>query len=116
MTDFKKRWDLEMAMAVLENPTIDSDTWSEAVEWLLVYGPAPIRALLSKASQTATRACYPELQPAGFTREGEPCYDLTAIADSLGIDEEEVQRKMTEKEEAHGVRHLFDEEETCKLQ
>lgn len=116
MNDFKKSWDLEMALAVLENRNIDSDTWSEAVEWLLLYGPAHIRELLGQASHTATSACYPELQPTGYTADGEPCYDIKAIADTLGIPKEEVLRKMAEMEHTHGVRHVFDEDETMKIQ
>lgn len=116
MIDFKKSWNVEMAMAVLGNKDVDSDTWSEAVEWLLLYGPPEIKELLEQASSTATSSCYPELTPSGYTPDGEPCYDIDKIADTLGISKEEVLQKIAEKEAVHGKRHLFDEEETSKLQ
>lgn len=112
---FEKEWDLEMAMAVLENKTVDSKTWAEAVEWLLLYGPPHIRELLGQASNTATGECFPELQPTGYTDDGQPLYDLQAIADSLGITKEEAEQKLAEKEIMQGVRHLFDESETHKV-
>jgi hypothetical protein len=116
MDSFKNSWTLEMAMAVLENKTTDSKTWSEAVEWLLLYGPPEIRQLLGQASHTATSACYPDLKPTGYTPDGEPCYHIDDIADSLGISREEAIQKMIELEEIHGFRHLYDDEETLKIQ
>lgn len=115
MDDIKNFWTLEMAMAVLENKTIDSKTWSEAVEWLLLYGPPEIRDLLGQASYTATSACYPDLRPTGFTSDGEPCYNIDEIAETLGITREEAIEKMMEMEENHGLRHLFDDDETYKV-
>jgi hypothetical protein len=112
---FEKEWDLEMAMAVLENKTVDSKTWAEAVEWLLLYGPPHIRELLGQASNTATDECFPELQPTGYADDGQPIYDLQAIADSLGISREEVAQKLAEKEIKQGMRHLFEESETHKI-
>ena len=114
--NFSKEWDLEMAMAVLENKTVDSETWAEAVEWLLLYGPPYIQQLLGKASDTATSECFPELKPTGCSADGQPVYDLQDIADSLGITKEEAAQKLAEKEMEQGVRHLFDESETYKIQ
>lgn len=116
MDSFKNSWTLEMAMAVLENKTTDSKTWSEAVEWLLLYGPPEIRQLLGQASHTATSACYPDLKPTGYTPDGEPCYHVDDIAESLGITREEAIQKMIELEEIHGFRHLYEDEETFKIQ
>ena len=93
MDSFKKSWTMEMAMAVLENKTIDSETWSDAVEWLLLYGPPEIRELL-----------------------GQACYHIDDIAESLGITREEAIQKMTELEEIHGFRHMYDDDETLKIQ
>lgn len=114
--EFSKEWDLEMAMAVLENKTVDSKTWAEAVEWLLLYGPPNIKELLGKASDTATEEYFPDLKPSGYSPDGEPVYDLQDIADSLGITKEEAAEKLAEKEIKQGVRHLFDESETFKIQ
>lgn len=116
MHELKKSWDVEMAMAVLENKTVDSDTWAEAVEWLLLYGPPEIQELLSQASSVATSNCYPEIKQTGYTPDGKPCYDIEDIAKSLGITKEEAQQKVAEKEMAHGVRQLFDKDETHRIQ
>lgn len=116
MAEFKKMWDEEMAMAVLENKTVDSKTWAEAVEWLLIYGPPEIKELLGQASSMATSENFPELRQTGYTPDGEPCYDINEIAESLGISKEKAMEKIREKEEAHGVRQLFDEDETHKIQ
>ena len=113
--NFEKEWDLEMAMAVLENKTVDSKTWAEAVEWLLLYGPPHIKELLGQASANATNEHFPELQPTGYTDDGQPLYDLQAIADSLGITKEEAERKLAEKEMKQGIRHLFVGSESHKV-
>jgi hypothetical protein len=115
MSDFKKTWDVAMAMAVLENKTVDSKTWADAVEWLLLYGPAEIREILGQASSIATNSCFPEIRQSGYTPDGQPCYHIESIADSLGISKEEAQQKINEKERTHGVRQLFDENETEKI-
>ncbi|MBI5558696.1 MAG: hypothetical protein HY885_13775 [Deltaproteobacteria bacterium] len=116
MNDFKKSWTLEMAVAVLENTNVDAKTWSEAVEWLLLYGPPHIRELLGQASHSATSACFPELKPSGYTRDGQACYEIDAIAESLGLSREEAIEKMTELEQIHGFRHLYEDDETLKVQ
>lgn len=116
MNDLKNSWTLEMALAVMENTTVDSKTWSEAVEWLLLYGPPHIRELLTQASSMATDACFPDLKPAGVSPDGQPCYDIDAMAATLGITREEAVRKMTELEETHGLRHLYEDDETRKVQ
>lgn len=116
MQEFKKSWDVEMAMTVLENETVDSETWAEAVEWLLLYGPPEIQELLSQASSVATDNCFPEIKQTGYTPDGKPCYDVEDIAKSLGITKEEAQQKIAEKEKVHGVRQLFDKDETHKIQ
>ncbi|MBC8318641.1 MAG: hypothetical protein H8E41_12120 [Desulfobulbaceae bacterium] len=113
--NFKKEWDLEMALAVLENKTVDSKIWAEAVEWLLLYGPPHIKELLGQASSMATGEYFPELQPTGYTDDGEPLYNLQTIAESLGITQEEAAQKLAEKEIKQGVRHLFDESEGNKV-
>ena len=116
MTEFKEQWTLETAMEILGHPTVDSEVWSEAVEWLLLYGPPGIRELLQQASGHATRESFPELRPAAFTPEGEPCYSIADIARSLAISEEEAARMVAEKEAKHGIRQLFDENETRRIQ
>ncbi|MCB2180624.1 MAG: hypothetical protein KQH63_01190 [Desulfobulbaceae bacterium] len=112
MSDFKKIWDLEMAMAVLENKTVDSKTWADAVEWLLLYGPPEIKEILGQASSIATNSCFPEIRQTGYTPDGQPCYDIESIADSLGVSKEEAIEKINQKEMTHGVRQLFIDEET----
>jgi hypothetical protein len=95
---FKDEWNLESALKVLQHPTVDSQLWTEAVEWLLLYGPESIRKILLSASQTATEIEFPEFKPAHFTAEGQPIYDISRLADMLGVTEEAVQDIITRKE------------------
>ena len=37
--DIKDQWTEETAMKILQNPTVDSKLWAEAVEWLILFGP-----------------------------------------------------------------------------
>jgi hypothetical protein len=94
----KTLWDLETAMKVLEHDSVDSKLWAEAVEWLMIYGPPEIRRLLLDASLSATTRSFPELKPCSFTDDGQPIYDVQALARSLGITEQEVQKILAEKE------------------
>ena len=98
---FKELWDLESAMKVLEHDTVDSKLWAEAVEWLMLYGPPEIQDLLIEASTTATSKSFPGLTPTHFTASGQPVYDVRALADTLGISEEEVKKILEDKERTH---------------
>ncbi len=91
--NFKDHWDLDTAMEILQNKTVDSKLWAEAVEWLLLYGPPEIVALLLKASSQATDTTFPELQPLTYTQDGQPFYDVKEIAATLGISEDEVRER-----------------------
>ncbi len=112
----KDEWTVESAMKILQHPTVDSKVWSEAVEWLLLYGPPEVKELLQQASGHATQGSFPDLTPIGYSASGEPCYSVADLANALGITEEEAAQIIAEKEEQHGVRQLFGEEETSKLQ
>ncbi len=114
--DLKKQWDVEMAMAVLENKTVDSKLWAEAVEWLLLYGPPQIREILSQASSLATREHFPELQPTGYSPDGQPCYDVRVLAESLGLSQEDIMEKLGKMEIKQEAIHLYSEDEVDKLQ
>ncbi len=116
MTVQHDEWTMETAMEILQHPTVDSKVWAEAVEWLMLYGPPEIRELLQQASGHATRESFPDLTPIGFTATGEPCYSIADLAKSLNISEEEAARIIEEKEQQHGIRQLFGEQETSKLQ
>lgn len=116
MDSLKEQWNFAMALAVLQNETVDSKLWSEAAEWMMVFGPPPLREVLRQASSLATQAHYPELTPRDYTPEGEPCYSIAEVARSLGISEEEALAKMAELEERHGTRHLFPPVAGHKLQ
>ncbi|WP_028583280.1 hypothetical protein [Desulfogranum mediterraneum] len=115
-TQFQQEWTLEAAMKVLQHPTVDSDLWAEAVEWLLLYGPAEIREILGQASSQALQAEFPEMKPLAYDTDGTPCYALEQLAQSLGISTEEAAAIIADKEEKHGQRHLVDPEETTRLQ
>lgn len=94
----KEQWDLESAMKVLQHPTVDAKLWAEAVEWLLRYGPPAIKKILLQASHNATEMEFPELRPVQYTPDGQPIYDIAALAKALGISKEEVQRILEEKD------------------
>ena len=97
--EFRDLWDLESAMQILEHKTVDSKLWAEAVEWLLHYGPPEIRQMLLEASEIATGTTFPELKPTHYTPDGQPCYDISALAKSLGITEEQTREILRRKEQ-----------------
>jgi len=116
MNAFKQEWTLESALEILQHPTVDSQIWAEAVEWLLIYGPPEIQELLTQASSHASGASFPELKPQRYGPDGSPCYDISELAQSLGISEEEARAQLLEKEMKHGVQHGFSEDDTTTLQ
>ncbi len=116
MTDFKKEWTVESAIEILAHPTVDSKVWSEAVEWLMVYGPPEIQEMLQHASGFATSREFPELKAQGFTRDGQPVYSVADVAQVLNISEEEAAEIIAEKQQKHGLQQFFDEMETRKVQ
>jgi len=116
LAEFKEQWSLEMALEVLCSATVDSRTWSDAVKWLLLYGPPDIREILTQASSSATSHCYPGLRAKGFAADGQSCYDVRELADFLGIPEVELLEKIAKIEQEAGVRNLFDPTETHELQ
>ncbi|WP_028318529.1 hypothetical protein [Desulfobulbus elongatus] len=116
MIPFAEQWTVESAMRIVQHPTVDSELWASAVEWLLLHGPPEIRELLAQASCHATGAQFPELKPRRFAPDGSPCYDLAELARSLGISEEEARKQLQEKERQHGVRHGLSEDDTTALQ
>lgn len=116
MTAFKQEWTLESAMEILRHPTVDSDIWASAVEWLLLFGPPEIQELLRQASSHATSENFPELKPQRYGPDGSPCYDIAELARSLGISEEEAREQLKEKERKHGMQHGFSDDDTTELQ
>jgi len=105
--DFKDHWDLDTAMQILQNKTVDSKLWAEAVEWLLLYGPPEIVAMLLKASSQATDTTFPELQPTTYTHDGQPFYNVKEIAITLGLSEDEVREIISRKENLTERTHFF---------
>lgn len=90
MMDFKDQWDVDTALKVVQNKTVDSKLWAEAVEWLLLYGPPEIVSILLQASGHATEQVFPELQASHYTDDGTPVYDVAHLAKELGIPESKV--------------------------
>ena len=74
----------------------------------------------SGITATGIRPSHPgklsRINPDWIYRKGRPCYSVADLAKSLGISEEEAARSIAEKEQQHGVRQLFGEQETTKLQ
>lgn len=115
MSDFIKEWDTEMAMAVMQDPHADPKMWSDAVRWLLLYGPAEVKALIQQASSHATSEQFPDLKTLGYTEDGQPVYDIKSLAESLGISEEEAGKKLSEMQSEAGQRTIFEPKETHKM-
>lgn len=97
--EFKDLWDLESAMQVLMHKTVDSRLWAEAVEWLLQFGPPEIQQLLLDASETAMHSTFPDLKPSHYTHDGQPCYDIDALARSLGVKKSAVIEILKQKDQ-----------------
>ncbi|MDY0389439.1 MAG: hypothetical protein RBQ88_00830 [Desulfobulbus oligotrophicus] len=116
MTTFKTEWTVESAMTILAHPTVDSEIWASAVEWLLIYGPPEVKELLQQAGGHATSEQFPDLKPRGFSPDGDPCYTLYDLAKHMGISEEEARNHLLEKERKHGVRHGYTQDDTITLQ
>jgi len=106
--EFKDLWDLKSALQVLEHKTVDSKLWSEAVEWLIQYGPPEIRQLLLDASEIATGTTFPELKPSHYTSDGQPCYDISGLAETLGITEEQTRDILRRKEQGQNEEQIIE--------
>jgi len=104
--DFKDHWDLETALQVVQNKTVDSELWAEAVEWLLLYGPPEIVSILLQASGHATEQTFPELKPSDFTEDGQPVYDIGQLAESLQMSEAEIKKILADKEKTNKATHF----------
>ena len=116
MTDANREWTLENALKILHHPTVDAKSWSEAVEWLLLYGPPEVQELLQDSAAIATEKTFPDLKPAGCTGEGEMVFDVAELAKALDISNEEAVKLLADKEKRHGRRQIFDGDETFKVQ
>ena len=116
MTSFKEQWNLEMALEVLKNQSVESKIWSDAAKWIMLYGPPKLQEVMRQASNIATNSCFPELEPERYTESGEPCYDIEKIAEALGVTKKEALERMAEMENEQGVQHLFDASETENIQ
>ncbi len=116
MPTFKQNWDVKMAMAVLENKTVDAELWAEAVEWLMLYGPPEIQDLLSQASSIATSQEFPELTPTSYNADGSPLYDINELAEHLGISAEDAKERLQQKQQEQNTQHLFSDDEAIKIQ
>ena len=103
----KDEWDLDTALKVVQNKTVDSKLWAEAVEWLLLYGPPEIVSVLLQASGHATEQVFPELEAASYTSDGTPVYDVAKLAKTLGMSEEEVRQILRDKQLATKMTHFL---------
>ncbi len=105
--DFKDHWDLDTAIKVVQNKTVDSKLWAEAIEWLLLYGPPEIITVLMQASSYATDQIYPDLKAVDYTNDGVPYYDITQLAQTLSISEFEVRKTLSEKDLSYPKGYFF---------
>jgi len=105
--DFQSHWDLDTALKVVQNKTVDSKLWAEAVEWLLLYGPPEVVSILLQASGHATEHVYPELESTNYTHDGSAVYDVTKLAKSLGLSEDEIRKIIKQREESDQMVHFL---------
>ncbi|MDF1578882.1 MAG: hypothetical protein RQ753_03945 [Desulfurivibrionaceae bacterium] len=115
MMEFKEQWNLGMAMEVLASPNVDGEVWSEAVKWLLLYGPPRIKEILEQASSHAFNEYLPQLQPRGYGDDGQAYYDLGEIAAALGVEEDEVAARLAELQFEEGVEVFVEGDRVYKL-
>ena len=113
---FKNQWDMEMVLQVLTSETVDSQTWSDAVKWLMLFGPPQIKQVLLQASASATSRFFPQLKPAGFNDDGEPYYEVANLAEALVADPEALLRSLTDLEGESGSCLSAEEEDIFKIQ
>ena len=114
--DFRDQWNIEMAMQVLVSDSVDSQTWTEAAKWLMLYGPVELQQVLLEASSHATGTFFPELKASAFTKDGEPLFRLDHIAEALGADSETVKKTLQHSTAEGEDIVLLDEEDTFKIQ
>ncbi len=112
----KDDWDIESAMTVIMSRTVDSRTWAEAVEWLMLHGPQWAKDTIEAASMTATCDCFPEVKPSGMNQDGEICYNIRDLARALGMKEDEVGEKINQLQAESERQLIFDENETKMVQ
>ena len=113
---FEDEWNTDMALQVLQSETVDSQTWADAVKWLLLFGPPAIKEMLLQASTNATEKSFPNLRPAGFNEEGDPYYDLVHLAETLGADPETLYRSLMDLETESESSLCNPEEDVLKIQ
>ena len=107
--NFKDHWNLEAAMEIVQNKSVNAKLWAEAVEWLLLYGPPEIVSILLKASGQATDVIYPDQRTNHAPQEDNVLYNIEELALSLGISELEVRRIIARKEMLHNPFHFWDD-------
>lgn len=104
-----------MAMEVLGNPGANRELWSEAVKWLLLFGPPRVKEILGQASTYAFNKSFPELQAKGYSDEGQPYYDLKDFAEALGVAEDEVADSLAGLQFEEGVELVVEGERVYKV-
>lgn len=104
--DFKDQWNLEMALAVTASASVDAELWSEAIRWLLLYGPPQLRELLGEAGNSAFAQCFPGVLPRGYNEAGQPYYDLRELAAAQGVPVEELAEHLARLQETAGLELL----------
>ncbi len=112
----ENEWDIKTALAVIMSKGVDSRTWAEAVEWVMLFGPPTLRETIEAASMTATCDCLPEVRAAGINADGEICYDIADLARALGVGEEELGEKINRLQAEKKRRIIFNKDEIGSIQ
>jgi len=104
-----------MALEVLASESVEAGLWSEAVRWLLLYGPPPLRDLLDEAANKAFAQGFPGVLPQGYDQSGQPYYDLHQLAAAQGVPVAEVAEHLTRLQETVGLELLVDGDRVYKV-
>ncbi|NTV13501.1 MAG: hypothetical protein HGA96_06165 [Desulfobulbaceae bacterium] len=115
MAELKKQWNFEMALEVLSSETVDAGLWSEAVKWLLFYGPTELREMLNLASSSSFSQCYPRVRVKGHIDSGQPCYAVADLAEILGVSAETAVEQLQEIQAELGGEFLVTDDQVCKI-
>lgn len=115
MAEIKTQWNLEMALEVLASETVEAGLWSEAVKWLLLYGPPELREMLNLASNSSFNQCFPRVRVKGHNNSGHPCYALADLAEVLGMSVEAAAEQIQEIQSEFGGELLVTDEQVSKL-
>ena len=88
---------IEVFIAGPEHPD-----FTDAMSYLMEFGPADMKQGLRNAMQYALIDCGADIEPLGYDENGRPIYDLASVCIELGVDENEGRNIIAMLEAQHG--------------